>query len=575
MNDDARAEEQQRLEERVGHQVEQRCAHARGAQRHEHQPELRDGGVRQHLLDVVLYGGQQASENRRDGPDDQRRLQDAGGCLEYRQHARNQVDAGGDHRRGVNQRRCRRGASHRIRQPHMQRHLGGLAHGGDQESDRGGDGHTGAPGWNRRQDVGELPRADRLVDDHEGEEEAQVSDAGGQKRLLRGPSRRLELVPEADQEVRAQPHELPADEEQQEVVGKHEGEHGSGEQRQDRVVPALTLVAVHIADRVDLHAARHERDGHEQDGRDRVELHAELEGPASDDSQRPRVVPLDRRELGAAGPRIDERCERQDGRSQNRTDGQPQRLVARAARKRDQTDKRDGRESWYEEQPVHPLALQLIEIGHFAGLGAPEDGQHERKAESDLSRRIDHREDREEQPVHRLGGLEPRECNEVDVDGDRHELKGHQYLDGPLLGQRAVHAHREQHRGQHQERLDSDLHHSSPSLVHQTAPTSAAVSNSEAISNGRAQPRIENICRPIAAMSWPVVAAADADCPASGKLASMKSIMPANRTQTSAARGEKSLGLIASSSLRSVIMMVKSMRTATATEYTRSCTKAT
>ena len=79
---------------------------------------------------------------------------------------------------------------------------------------------------------------------------------------------------------------------EQEVVGEHEREHRRGEQRQDRVVPALAVVVVHVADRVDLDARGHERDGHEQDRADGVELQAELEGLSADDGQQPRVVPL-------------------------------------------------------------------------------------------------------------------------------------------------------------------------------------------------------------------------------------------------------------------------------------------
>ncbi len=65
--DDHRAgrEEQQRLEERVRHQVE----HARGirgqAQRHRHVTQLRERRIRDHALDVVLHDAEEAHEERR------------------------------------------------------------------------------------------------------------------------------------------------------------------------------------------------------------------------------------------------------------------------------------------------------------------------------------------------------------------------------------------------------------------------------------------------------------------------------------------------------------------------------
>ena len=48
------AEEQQRLEEGVRHQVEDRHASRPGAQRNRHVAELRQRGIGNHALDVVL-----------------------------------------------------------------------------------------------------------------------------------------------------------------------------------------------------------------------------------------------------------------------------------------------------------------------------------------------------------------------------------------------------------------------------------------------------------------------------------------------------------------------------------------
>ncbi len=129
---------------------------------------------------------------------------------------------------------------------------------------------------------------------------------------------------------------------------------------------------------------------------------------------------------------------------------------------------------------------------------------------------------------------------------------------------RAVQAQREEHGGEHQERFESDAHHSSPSLVHQTAPTSAAVSSSDAISNGSAQPSTREQL---------LAEGGDVREPTSGSLTggqshpraakSMSAEEDARRAQRRA--HEKSRGRIASSRRRSVIMIVKSMSTATAT----------
>ena len=66
-----RRQEQQRLEEGVGHQVEDGGRVGRDAQRHGHVAELRQRGVGDHPLDVVLDDAQEAHEQRGDGADDQ------------------------------------------------------------------------------------------------------------------------------------------------------------------------------------------------------------------------------------------------------------------------------------------------------------------------------------------------------------------------------------------------------------------------------------------------------------------------------------------------------------------------
>ena len=61
----ARAEEQQRLEERVRHQVKDAGDVRAGAHAHEHVAELGHGGIREHLLDVPLL---EADRRREESP---------------------------------------------------------------------------------------------------------------------------------------------------------------------------------------------------------------------------------------------------------------------------------------------------------------------------------------------------------------------------------------------------------------------------------------------------------------------------------------------------------------------------
>ena len=83
-----------------------RVGRGRDAQRHDHEPDLRNGAERQHTLDVALHTGHDGGVKRREGPDISRPMQHFGRIAdEEREHPRHEVDARHDHRRGMDQRR--------------------------------------------------------------------------------------------------------------------------------------------------------------------------------------------------------------------------------------------------------------------------------------------------------------------------------------------------------------------------------------------------------------------------------------------------------------------------------------
>ena len=103
VNHRAGAEEQQGLEEGVGEDVEHARSECADAERQEHVSQLRDRGVGQHALDIVLHQADRGGENRGERADDGDRLHRRRRQHEQRIRARHHVHAGGDHGRGVDQ----------------------------------------------------------------------------------------------------------------------------------------------------------------------------------------------------------------------------------------------------------------------------------------------------------------------------------------------------------------------------------------------------------------------------------------------------------------------------------------
>ena len=109
------------------------------------------------------------------------------------------------------------------------------------------------------------------------ERHRRVADGVHDEGLLRGRDRARPLVVEADQQVRAEPDEAPADEQQQQVPGLDEQEHREDEERHVGEVAALLVIAVHVADRVaDDERADPGDDQHHED-RERVDEDAQAD----------------------------------------------------------------------------------------------------------------------------------------------------------------------------------------------------------------------------------------------------------------------------------------------------------
>ncbi len=124
----------------------------------------------------------------------------------------------------------------------------------------------------------EVDRVDQHVEREDPEQEAEVAHPVDDEGLDRRRPRALLAVVEADQQVRGDAHPLPAEEELQKVVGRHQRQHGEGEERQVGEEARLVALAVlevlvvrHVADAVEVHERRHRRHHHQHDRRQPVE----------------------------------------------------------------------------------------------------------------------------------------------------------------------------------------------------------------------------------------------------------------------------------------------------------------
>ena len=347
VDDDARGEEEQRLEEGVRHQVEHRARVRAKPRGEEHVADLRHRRVGDDALDVDLDECDQPGEQDGRSTEAGGKILDARRRLEDRRRAHEQVDAGGDHRRRVDERADRGRALHRVGEPGLERELRRLRDGAAEEPerdevDRPGAGLTARPLEGRV----ERQRAGALDEQEEGERHRRVAERVHDERLLGGGDRARPLVVEADQQVGAEPDEAPADEQQQQVAALDEQEHREDEQRHVREVAALLVLAVHVADRVaDDQRADTGDDEHHED-RERVDEQGQADLEVAGREPRP-----GRGQVRALLGRVAEDREERKGSGDERDgDGQRREVAARAARQavaaeRDQHGCRERREA--------------------------------------------------------------------------------------------------------------------------------------------------------------------------------------------------------------------------------------
>ena len=177
--------------------------------------------------------------------------------------ARHHVHARGHHGGGVDEGRDRGRALHRVGQPGEEGQLRRLAARAHEEEERDGEVDVGAHARvGLGEDLAVVERAEGDPDEHDAEAEAEVAHPVDDEGLLARVGGRLLLVPEADQEVRAEADRLPEDVEDEEVAGQHQHHHREHEQVQVGEEARVARIVVHVADGVEVDEEAHP--GHHQ-----------------------------------------------------------------------------------------------------------------------------------------------------------------------------------------------------------------------------------------------------------------------------------------------------------------------
>ena len=201
----------------------------------------------------------------------------------------------------MNQRAHRRRAFHGVRQPGVQRELAALAGRAGEQAEAqpkqraagyysgasGGDGNGRLPNVGYVEGVealgGKIVGLEEKIDDCQ--QKADVADACNDECFLCRRRRRWAVVPETDEQIRRQPHQLPEDVHLHYVGGQHQPDHRGAEQGHIGVVPGETFVAVHVTQGINLNHQADARHHYQHHVGQRVQQQAHLYGRARSEAQ--------------------------------------------------------------------------------------------------------------------------------------------------------------------------------------------------------------------------------------------------------------------------------------------------
>ena len=262
----------------MGHQMEnpsRKCADTAGQK---HIAELADGRVGENALEVVLSQRDGSRVEGRDASEHRYQLHGKRRRFKQEMRAGDHVNPRCHHGGGVNQgaHRCR--SFHRVGQPDIERHLGGLAHRAEEQEQANG----------RQSDFGLLGQVSHQVkqrfeihdaegpeDQNDSEQESEITDAVDDEGFLAGVGCGLFQKIKTDQQVGTDADAFPTDKHQQVVVRHDQDQHGEQKQVQVGKEAVKAVFLSHVADRIDMNEESYAGDHKRHNQRETVVVKAE------------------------------------------------------------------------------------------------------------------------------------------------------------------------------------------------------------------------------------------------------------------------------------------------------------
>ena len=227
-----------KMEERHALQAQAECSG--------HVTELRQGGVSEDFLDVALNQGAKTCVQAHGSSKQSNKGQGFRGKKEI--YASEQVDTGGNHGGGMDKSRHGSRSRHGIGQPNLQRKLGRFPDKTAGQSQRDAGSGSSGIGSHKLAQFGKVYGAKYPVSQHDADEEAEVPHPVDDKGLLRGIGSFLGMKIVSNEHVGAKADQLPENENQDQVVGQGNTQHGEHEDGQTSKITCLPGIVGHVTE---------------------------------------------------------------------------------------------------------------------------------------------------------------------------------------------------------------------------------------------------------------------------------------------------------------------------------------